>query len=687
MAVKKTLGGDRLGSGNRMKQRMHGYERSNHNLGMSFKSTMAAGVLYPCYVQPALNGDTFDININAFVRTIPTQAPLFGSFKLQVDFFQIPIRLYQAILHNNTLELGLNASKVIFPKLQLETKMRRGEQYGITSYQPQVAATSLVKYLGISGLGRPQTGNPQEVITLKRKFLGIPMLAYYDIFKNYYANKQEDNAYVITSEQTPQSQVISQVTFFATREITYTPESNTTVDNKIFTITTRKAQRQPVSIIITGKNLNLNSITLNVKSTDNAAAPFTIEGTIQKIISDGYMIGNISPNRGTDSETLTLNFANKLLFYTTDYDQTEWTITAPLTADNEDQIILQPFALKNIDAMRKRLLTSWDLGEEVVIDKDESLAPYNVVTGVVADGTSRSKFTMNGLCVKTYQSDMFNNWLNSEWIDGLNGINKTTAISTASGSFTIDTLNLARKLYDYFNRVAISGGTYEDWQEVTWGEEVTKRAEKPIYIGGMSSEVMFEEVVSTAATTEQPLGSIGGRGTLNGRKGGKIVAKIKEPSFIMGIVSLTPRVCYTQGNEWYNTELDNLEDLHKPELDQIGFQNAMTEQLAWWDAVVNENGLQSRTSYGKVPAWLNYMTAVDKAYGDFANEKAGFMILDRDYAKSVTGGVADVTTYIDPSKFNYAFAQADLSAQNFWTFISFDITARRKMSAKQIPNL
>ena len=42
---------------------------------------------------------------------------------------------------------------------------------------------------------------------------------------------------------------------------------------------------------------------------------------------------------------------------------------------------------------------------------------------------------------------------------------------------------------------------------------------------------------------------------------------------------------------------------------------------------------------------------------------------------------------VDPEKYNYIFAQTELDAQNFWVQIAVDCTARRKMSAKQIPNL
>ena len=57
------------------------------------------------------------------------------------------------------------------------------------------------------------------------------------------------------------------------------------------------------------------------------------------------------------------------------------------------------------------------------------------------------------------------------------------------------------------------------------------------------------------------------------------------------------------------------------------------------------------------------------------------------YEQGEDGSVADVTTYIDPQKFNYAFAYTKLNAQNFWTFIGMRIHARRKMSNTQIPNV
>ena len=63
------------------------------------------------------------------------------------------------------------------------------------------------------------------------------------------------------------------------------------------------------------------------------------------------------------------------------------------------------------------------------------------------------------------------------------------------------------------------------------------------------------------------------------------------------------------------------------------------------------------------------------------------MVLKRNYEPRIDTKISDVTTYIDPTKFNYAFADKNLDAQNFWVQIAVDMIARRKMSAKIMPNL
>ena len=170
-----------------------------------------------------------------------------------------------------------------------------------------------------------------------------------------------------------------------------------------------------------------------------------------------------------------------------------------------------------------------------------------------------------GLVVKTYQSDIFNNWINTEWIDGENGINAITAVDVSDGKLELDTLILAKKVYNMLNRIAISGGTYNDWIETVYTTDYVSRSEIPEYQGGMSSEIQFQEAVSNSATEEEPLGTLAGRGINVGKKGGDITVKVTEPCYLIGICSITPRVDYSQGND-FDIMLDNLDQIHKPQL-------------------------------------------------------------------------------------------------------------------------
>ena len=153
MGIVRSLGGDRLGSGKKQKIEMHNYERSTHDLGYIWRSSMAPGTLVPFMSVVGLPEDSFTIDLGADVKTHPTVGPLFGSFKLQLDVFKADIRLYQALLHNNKLGVGMDMSKVKFPLLNID-----GNGLDFTSAVPlesqQINQSSLLAYLGIRGIGR-----------------------------------------------------------------------------------------------------------------------------------------------------------------------------------------------------------------------------------------------------------------------------------------------------------------------------------------------------------------------------------------------------------------------------------------------------------------------------------------------------------------------------------------------------
>lgn len=676
MGITKNLGGDRIGSGNKMNVHLKGYERSTHDLGSIWRSTMSAGTLVPFMVQYALPGDTFDIDLGADVKTYPTLGPLFGSFKMQLDVFQCPVRLYQGDLHNNKLGIGMDMSNIKLPQIKAEIwadNRQLTEDNQKVWDGKHVNPSSLMAYLGIRGFGKTiATGSPTpENGYVDVEMNAIPLVAYWDIFKNYYANKQEEDAYVIHGSNV-------EIT-----DIAYKLDGGgggSFLPNVEKTLPVTEID----SMYIVGNNINEDNVSIQIENIGTPKWRTLKEWTNENLFTVTQENDNeiIIMGKGglAQSEVSMIGINENAVFVS-------------------DEISLKRFKLENLDKMREEILKK--AGQGTVRISKETIEPYGLALQRTSvndsnnwyDGliTIKAMNTQEGLAVKTYQSDIFNNWLQTEWIDGDNGINAITAIDTSSGSFSIDTLNLSQKVYDLLNRIAVSGGSYEDWLESVWAHQGYRRAESPIYHGGLSKEVVFSEVVGTAETEADgilnPLGSLAGKGGLSQKhKGGKVTIKVDEPSVIIGIVSLTPRIDYSQGNEWH-VNLKTMDDFHKPALDGIGFQELITEQMSAND-VIREDDDVTYFSAGKQPAWINYMTNYNRAYGHFAEEdKSMFMTLNRRYEYDHNGRIKDLTTYIDPAKFNYLFAQNDRGAQNFWVQIAMDITARRKMSAKIIPNL
>ena len=62
----------------------------------------------------------------------------------------------------------------------------------------QINPSCLLAYLGIRGYGI-NAKTTEEDITVQK--MAVPLLGYYDIFKNYYANTQEEDFYIIGATQ------------------------------------------------------------------------------------------------------------------------------------------------------------------------------------------------------------------------------------------------------------------------------------------------------------------------------------------------------------------------------------------------------------------------------------------------------------------------------------------------------
>lgn len=680
--MKKTLGGDRIRSESKMEVYLPNFGRSSHNVGKIIRTSQACGTIVPYWCQIGMDGTTFYIDITTKVKTLPTTGPVFGSFKHQIDVFVIPIRLYIAALHNNALGVGLNMSKVLLPQFQVYTA--NTSIYEDDVNRGQVNPSSLLSYLGIKGFGH------SKVNQYLRRFPAIFNLAYWDIFKNYYANKQEENAYVITGVNHIWKKIsvgdgvkwIKTWTENKSQAYRLAP----TAEKPVYIMLEFEEKVSPEEVNEIQFMTNIPDSTQKLNELTKLGDSFVFERT------DPEALGIKEPSKPREATKVYVYKVKKTIQIA--YNM-EIAGENPITMPNNQKIKLTQFPLKNIDDERTSILAA---PSSSVYTVSNSKMPYGAAIGTLdlpnynrtkTYHSSNAWFSQAGLAVKTYLSDRFNNWLNTDWIDGTTGgINAITAVDVSDGKLTMDALILQKKIFNMLNRVAITDGTYQAWREATYGIRSTTLPESPIFCGGMQSEIAFDEIVSNSATDEEPLGTLAGRGVATMYKSGRgLKIKCTEPSMIIALGSITPRVDYSQGNKWW-TRLQNMDDFHKPTLDAIGFQELIAEEAAAWSTETTENHTHVYQSLGKQPSWIEYTTDVNETYGEFAaGMPLAFMCLNRIYEQGKNGTITNASTYIDPTIYNNIFAESRLSSQNFWVQVAFDVTARRVMSAKQIPNL
>lgn len=661
--AKKEIGGQRIGSGNKMTVETAQHSRSQQNLTTEIATGMTIGTVVPIHNSVVLAGDTREIDISSLVITRPTNGPLLDSFKGEINVFKYDMRLSIGKLHMNLLKKGLTMADIKMMQIEMEAEKIDW------SYDPsnqQTSPSSIFRYLGISGLG-----DTTDATKPKRYFNGTSWFAYWEIIKHYYANKQEELAWVIHTPplNIPEERLVSisvEGSFTApiaiprqgaAPNIKYDMEEDGTMVKTVLAGTTPGDTRKTIFL------------QLQDKYNANVIREFKIEDIFGR--TESYVDGGDYITENT---------------YATNQTWENWWLLNWRFAEQQETYETKPeltsFPLSNLDDMKMDVLADIKSADSFKLTKN-SVAPF----GLALAGTGKSyskQFSQEGLAVKTYDSDYFNNWLDTEWIDGDNGINQRTSLQTDDdGRITIDQLLLKQKFYDYLNDIAVSGGTVDDMMEVTYDVKNKTKSEIPEFVGGASFELTFNEVVSNAASEDQPLGTIAGKGNAVNHKGGSIRISNDgtEHAIYMVLASFTPRIRYTQGNRW-ETQIENYDQWHKPAYDQIGYQDLITDEMAYFDTKVTNTGVITYKSAGKQPAWTQYQTEVNRAFGNFAiPESEGWMINDRSYDwDEQNKRIKDLTTYIDPMKYNGIWSYSALDAMNIWLQVRIKDKAIRKMS-------
>lgn len=716
---------------------------SNWDISRRNRLDVEPGLLYPVFCEEVLPGDRFKIFPTALLSSAPLLAPLMSSHRIELSFFFVPTRLYVQSMDINRLQFtpaetkyptfmpplwlmprnlyasnistefrsalfgvpsdivvdgtfsvfnGINSHFAVrttgtldndsFNKLQSATvAFRRSYESSIA----QLAGRCITTYLGATSAESfptavfygdqtiPPSAPTDAIKVVSQNSLGstidawkdaasdlalnaIPLIGYYDIFRNYYSNTQENmfflDAFSLQRKDVPLTDNSLRVANYIHMGV-----------NKVFEAWT------------------VNSAGAIVPTASSLSTP------------------QLSPTARVSLSRLD-DFIMKFVQGETSFEAA-WYTTLGYMDGNVSNSVFDAIPVSPTSAQPALL---WG-------------APFQMVTG---------KLPSIGLCHRTYSPDLNTVWLNQATYSQML---TTSAINVNNDQVTVQQIRTASKLLQYDERGLVAGGRYDDWVYSQFGRHNRGSLCIPEYLGRYTSRFVAQDVVSTNASLDgaaspgdsTTLGQLGGKGYGSIESRAPITLHSSEHGYIIGIFSLTPEASYSSG---YQDLYDKTTfgDIYAPILDRIGFQprqikNAAMRHLitfvgtiqgssAYTNSVSTGNpGLASagsttpkyvtsNSSLGYQPAWAEYTTALDRAYGAFSRfGELNYWVLTRAFAfndASITGkayGSSNYSSYVFASEFEYPFADQRATSGNFYVQLSFDAMVSRRMSKTIMPTL
>ncbi len=564
-------------------------DRSNWQLNNKNRLSMDFGYLYPVAIYDVLPNTYFKLDMNAVLSSNPTIAPMLGSAKLRAEAYFIEKAAYAPKLRQNQrLPVERNVPWPV-------TNSYRSPQYGLTSNQPIYfsPATGLLEHLNMypadwrsSDWNTITSGATTSSLDDFPSLNGIPLLMYYDIFRNYYLNVQDDNVPLRTYGFDPSSSTLGQI------EDTY----------------------------ITRENL---------------------DSFIEDSISGGKV----------------------------------------------DEAYYDSFGVSMLPSVyRPTNTTSWQ-----------------------SDPINHFAFSHYGLLRRTYNNDFFTSYISNE---NVTLMKSGTSIDTRSGSITVEQISVANRNWRFRMRSLLWGTDWSDYNRVHFGTRVITRYGKPQFLGSLSSDIIFNDIISQSQSGSNLTNTLDSNTNLGSRAGlafGNVTNKTRDPKdykpfveftteeegFVMVLLSLVPEVNYFQGVDpmYFKT---NLNQSYSPEYNAIGMQDFFK---AWCSVILNRDfaGMtytrwrEWNTAIHKVPMWFEYMARYNQLHGYFTLDNVyKYWTFTRpftnlgEYFKSLSSdsyGFYD-STYVLPELHNYMFANP-IGYDNFQCSIKFDCFQKQLLD-KQI---
>lgn len=316
---------------------------------------------------------------------------------------------------------------------------------------------------------------------------------------------------------------------------------------------------------------------------------------------------------------------------------------------------------------------------------------YNCYWGSSAPTNMRYSFNGRhaGLSFCTPMPDVNTSWISdTEYADWL----AKAIVPVSSNQVRYEDIITASSLYRRAAKLALGDGTFDDFYAAVNGIRADTKSTVPQYVGGFSRNLDFQQIRSTAETSEANLGSYAGY--MSQASGGHLVNFFtREPGYLITVMTVYPELTYGGGIDSALLKT-RVEDFYSPDFANIGYQPRLLREVQAFLSVDYPKGsllgtpqyglgTVNSSAIGYQPAWTEYTTAVNRSYGDLGpgGEKDFWTF----HAPYVYGGFS--FEYINPADFSYIFATNDLTVDNYFVQVGFNIKARRSIPKRLMPSL
>lgn len=287
--------------------------------------------------------------------------------------------------------------------------------------------------------------------------------------------------------------------------------------------------------------------------------------------------------------------------------QTELVVSTAMGADTTTSVDLQNGAWGKDYFTESR--PEPQLGTEVTIPLIGSAPITGLGAATQAYGTNQTSFETDATGSTTYADGNGGDTLAYEEDPDNPGFPNIRANLDQVAAVDLNQLRLAAAVQRFKEKMNRGGARYVEYLQSVWSQMTQdSRLQRPEYIGGGRATIQFSEVLSTAETTGQPVGSLLGHGIAAG-KSNRYSFKCPEHGYIISLLCVRPKTMYTQGlHKLWNrrTKFDYL----VPDLANLGDQEIQNQELY-------AEHSDPKGTFGFIPRFDEYRTIPNTIAGEF----------------------------------------------------------------------